>query len=157
MVRKEDEVIKEIVGILKEKVPALLEPFLFRDSNKISLPTQVNPLTEDNLKNAFWYALEECNARGEVNLGKGFGRIDLLCDNSDVSVGIECKDEFLKNIGKKDFDYANSSVLNALYFASFGIGDYEFSLDYVDATIMGKVPALTALRRYFFGKSAAEQ
>jgi hypothetical protein len=133
---------------------ALLEPSLFQDTNKISLPRQVNPLTEDNLRNALWYALEEFEVYGEVNLGEGFGRIDLLCDDSGVRVGIECKDEFLKNIGKKDFDYARSSALNALYFASFAIGDYEFSLDYIEAMIMDKEPILETLRKYTFIKEA---
>ncbi|HIH96641.1 MAG TPA: hypothetical protein HA348_04070, partial [Thermoplasmata archaeon] len=134
------------------EAPALLEPSLFRDTNKISVPVQVNPLTEDNLKNALWYALEEFEVYGEVDLGKGFGRIDLLCDNSGVRVGIECKDKFLKNIGKKDFDYANSPVLDALYFASFAVGDYEWSLDYIEAKIMGREPILETLRKYTFMK-----
>jgi hypothetical protein len=136
------------------EVPALLELSLFQDTNKISLPEQVNPLTEDNLKNALWYALGEFEVYGEVNLGEGYGRIDLLCDNSDVRVGIECKEEFLKSIGKKDFDYASSSVLDALYFASFGIGDYEFSLDYIEAKIMGKEPILEKIGKKIFEEKA---
>ena len=127
------------------ETPALLEPSLFRDTNKISLPYQVNPLTEDNLKNALWYVLEGFEVHGEVNL-KGYGRIDLLCDNSSVRagsgvmvgsgirVGVECKADF-KNIENKDINYAKSLVLNALYFASFAVGDYERSLDYLEAKI----------------------
>jgi hypothetical protein len=152
------------------EAPALLEPSLFRDTNKISLPRQVNLLTEDNLKNALWYALEdfEGGVYGEVNLGKGYGRVDLLCENfrikgadfvlilMPVRVGIECKNTFLENIGKKDFGYANSPVLNALYFASFAVGYYEFSLDYIEAKIKGRKTVLQLSRWIDFGKRSIE-
>ena len=149
------------------ETPALLEPSLFRDTNKISLPYQVNPLTEDNLKNALWYVLEGFEVYGEVNLGKGYGRIDLLCDNSSVRagsgvmvssgirVGVECKNNFM-NIRKKDLNYAKSPVINALYFASFAVWGYEFSLDYLEAKIKGRKTVLQLSRWIDFGKRSIE-
>ena len=136
------------------EAPVLLEPSLFQTTNKISLPKQVNPLTEDNLKNALWYALEEFEVYGEVNLGR-YGRIDLLCDNSGVRVGVECKADF-ENIENKDINYKESPVLNALYFASFAVGDYEFSLDKLGTKIKGGKSALELLRYISTAKKMKE-
>jgi len=140
------------------EAPALLEPALFQDTNKISLPVQVNPLEhEDNAKHAIWYALEEFGVYGEVNLGKGYGRIDLLCEHSDVRVGIECKKLLKEGIAKQLCKYRDSGCLNALYLAPLAIGNYEFLLDYIVANVKGGLTELRKNRLYYWGKIAAEQ
>jgi hypothetical protein len=129
------------------EAPALLEPSLFRDTNKISLPRQVNPLTEDNLKNALWYALEEFEVYGEVNLGKGFGRIDLLCEHSDVRVGMECKKLLEKEKARQLRKYIDSGCQNALYLVSLAMGDYEIGVDIICARIEGRDTFLETIKK----------
>jgi len=152
----EFSLIAEFEDFVEEgKVPPLLDPALFSQSDKIYLPYQVNPITEGSLKNILWHFLERFNPQGEVIL-PGFGKIDLVCDYKDFMIGIECKKEFVKNIKKKDLNYMNSQSLNALYLASFGINDYELSLDYLEAKINGREPILELLRRYTFAKNSID-
>ena len=110
--------------------------------------------------------LEGFEVYGEANL-KGYGRIDLLCDKSSVRAGtgvmvgsgicagIECKNDF-SSMTMEDINYRDSPSLNALYFASFAMGDYELSLDYIESLLTRREPILQILRRDSFAKTGIE-
>ena len=50
--RRKDALVQIEDTLKMKEAPVLIEPSLFHSENKIWLPFQVNPLTEDNLRNA---------------------------------------------------------------------------------------------------------
>jgi len=60
------------------------------------------------------------------------------------------------NIRKKDLNYAKSPVINALYFASFAVGDYERSLDYLEAKIKMSISDSELSRKKAFAEEASK-
>jgi len=146
-----------IEDALEMETTPLIDPSLFKTTSRISLPVQVYPFTEDNLKNAILYTLIESNIKAypEVELSDIGGRIDILTESFGFSIGIECKEK-LSKLGKKDYKYSNSGVLNALYFASFAIGDYELDLNIFESTLKGEESKMQLLSRYEFAKKAIQ-
>jgi len=146
-----------IEDTLELKATSLIDPSLLKDTPIISLPIQVDPLTEDNLNNAMLYTFLKGNieAYPECKLADIGGRIDIIAKSFGCSVGIECKEK-LSNMGEKDHLYSNSEVLNALYFASFAIGDYELELDNFESTLRGTESAMQLLSQYEFAKRAIQ-